>query len=195
MLQGKFWALGAITLWAGLCHGQPIDKITMGHTPESEMRRAMALVVDQAGEGARMELREGGDYGEQAIVAQAFRAPLGELRASVLMIAAERGKASYARYVIRRENLPAAIRLLQSRWPAHVKTGSDEAGVDDVFFVSQANAAWVHLGTGSEYFGEIVVTTHAKLEQLLAAQNRLDDWWPPIQEAITNSARGARQAR
>lgn len=175
-------------LAAGLCQAQAIDRLTMGHTPESEAVRTMQGIVAAVGDGARLELRPGGEYGTQAVVVRAFALPLGELQANVAMIATTGGKATYARYVIRREHLPAALRLLQARWPAHVKVASDEAGINDVFFVSPLNAAWVHLGTGTEYFGEVVVTTHTKLREILAAQNRLDDWWPPIEETIAKSA-------
>lgn len=180
-----------LVLAAGLCQAQAIDRLTMGHTPESEAVRTMQGIVASVGDGARLELRPGGDYGTQAVVVRAFALPLGELQANVAMIATTGGKATYARYVIRREHLQAALKLLQSRWPVNLKVGSDEAGVNDVFFVSPLNAAWVHLGTGSEYFGEVVITTHAKLRDILAAQNRIDDWWPEIEEAIAKSARAS----
>ncbi|WP_306552890.1 hypothetical protein [Acidovorax sp.] len=178
-----------LSLLAGLCQAQAIDRITVGHTLEPVAIRTMQSVVAATGDGARVELRPGGDYGTQAVVARAFHAPLGELQANVAMIATATGKATYARYVIRRENLPAALNLLKARWPSHVKVASDEAGINDVFFVSPLNAAWVHLGTGTEFFGEVVVTTHSKLREILAAQNRIDDWWPEIEEAIAKSAR------
>lgn len=191
MYKIKCFFAASLCAVVGLCRAQAIDRVTIGHTPESEAVRTMQSVVAAAGDGARVEIRPGGDYGSQAVVARAFHAPLGELQANVTMIAMTSGKASYSRYVVRRENLPAALLLLQARWPAHLKVASDEAGINDVFFVSPLNAAWVHLGTGSEFFGEVVVTTHAKLREILAAQNRVDDWWPEIEEAIAKSARSA----